>query len=137
MSPYEGEEPLSWLFAIAPLVLAGVIVLMILWRMVPELIALRRFRDEAPDWRVLRRDPALEREVEGLYIARRQLRERLEQASAAERDERLRVMDGLLRQATGHAVALIEGREGVDLAAERAGLDGVKAEIEAVCVAAA
>jgi hypothetical protein len=136
MSPYEGEEPLSLIFAIVPLVVAGVIVLMILWRMVPELIALRRFRDEAPDWRVLRRDPALEREIEGLYIARRQLRERLAQASAAERDERLRVMDELLRQATGHAVALIEGREGVDREAERAGLDGVKGEIAALCAGA-
>lgn len=136
MSPYEGEERLSLIFAIAPLVMAGIIVAMILWRMVPELIALRRFRDEAPDWRVLRRDPALEREIEGLYIARRELRERLAGASAAEREACVQAMDGLLRRATGHAVALIEGREGVDREAERAGLDGVKGEIAALCAGA-
>jgi hypothetical protein len=130
MSPYEGEEPLGLVIAIAPVVLAVIIVGLVLWRMIPEWIALRRFRDEAPDWRVLRQSPELEREIEALYVLRRALRERA--PSAAERDALLTRFDAALRRATAHAVTMIQGGEGVDMEAERAGLDGAKAELEAL-----
>jgi hypothetical protein len=128
MSPYPGEEPLGLAFAVIPLILAAIIFILILWRMIPELIALRRFRDEAPDWRVLRQSPELEREIEALYIARRALRSRLD-GDAQAREAALIRFDALLHRAVAHAVHIIQGEEGVDAAAERAALDVVKAEL--------
>jgi hypothetical protein len=128
MSPHPGEEPLSWIFAIVPLSVAALILAFVLWRLVPERIALWRFQREAPDWRALREDPELERMIEALYVKRRELRTG-PSPSEQRREELLTQADELIGQATALAVEIVRAPEGHDTSGARAALEVMAARV--------
>lgn len=89
MSPHEGELALSLLFGLLPAIFAGVVLLYLLWRIVPERIARAKVIRARPDPHGFKDDPELQERVDRLFIVRHELVEAMDAKDHSARDQDL------------------------------------------------
>ncbi len=89
MSPYPGEHALGLWFGIVPAVIGALIALYLVWRVAPELVRARRARRARPDPQGFKDHPAMQEQVDALFIARGAIFEAMQAHGAPMRQQDL------------------------------------------------
>ena len=89
MSPYPGEHALGLWFGIVPAVIGALIALYLVGRVIPELVRARRARSARPDPQGFKDHPAMQAQVDALFIARGAIFEAMQAHGATMRQQDL------------------------------------------------